>query len=162
MNPKENEHVQQKDPPWFAKDELIEVAQRRHLQIVQRHPDTPRPLTLCQCLKTKFCLLYQFIYFANASSAFRSLSRRGRLYKGCFICFWCCSQPIECYKIVSHLEGQKYLLSQVQSKTFDHMDFFLQTYMSGSTPSWSRKKPIGVFFFKPKVSATLLTCKYSG
>ena len=29
--------------------------------------------------------------------------------------------------------------------------------MSGSTPSWSRKKPIGVFFFKPKVSATLLT-----
>ena len=61
-----------------------------------------------------------------------------------------------------HLEGQKYSLSQVQSKLLIriiHMDFFLQTYMSGSTPTWSRKKPIGVFFFKPKVSATLLTCE---
>jgi hypothetical protein len=79
------------------------------------------------------------------------------------------------------LEGQKYFLSQVQSKLLInshgllpalsqvqlkllikniHMDFFLQTYMSGSTPSWSRKNPIGVFFFKPKVSATLLTCDW--
>merc|ERR1719153_785801 len=51
-------------------------------------------------------------------------------------------------------------ISQVSSKLsirMIHMDFFLQTYMSGSIPSWSRKKPIGVFFFKPKVSATLLT-----
>ena len=62
----------------------------------------------------------------------------------------------------------KVFLSQVQSKLLIrfvssniHMDFFLHMYISGSTPSSSRKNPIGVFFFSPKVSATLVTWKFS-
>ena len=162
----------QKYPPWFSKDELIKVAQRRHLQIVQRHPHTST-FDLVPMSENFNCLLYQFIYFANAYLPVWVGPQNWKVVLGCLqlmscICFWCFSQPAKCYKIFSQnpFEGQKYFLSQIQSKLFHteiipniHMDFFLDTYISGSTPSASRKKPIGVFFLNPKVSATFITWK---
>ena len=61
--------------------------------------------------------------------------------------------------IISHQAWMIEHLLQIWNFQDIHMVFFLFMYMSGSIPSSLRRNPIGVLFFKPKVSATLDTWK---